>query len=598
MSLALYLLASLLFAEATSSSHSAGAPTCDTVPACIARTRAIADPGGITDAENEVAKRLQALSPQSISPVIALLEDRDPNVRELAGYVLRGMSGLEPRHLPPLQRAVERGDGWLPPAIASIGTPDAIRFLVGELRKKPETSTQLTYAFEKLGRAAFPDLIELFRCTQCDPNLLRVVGHIFSEVRESAADVVTPLVSIAGDGDAPLVARRGALQALAGLGPTGRPAVPALLGLTRQQPAEIQTAARQALLGIGGAGTKEILESLLDAAEKAEEKALVLRDIAWLGTAGQEAGARVEQLLSSASRDVRVLAARTLGFIEYAPAAPSLARALEEPDDWRLVYAAAEALGRFRATDTRDALTATASSHWYPPVRERARDALRALDGKHRYGRSPYASNFALEFFENEPADERHGPCGDRNRFPPAPATAVMLDPASQPALADSLAYEREIRGLDEKGWHIERHRTIPELGMRVGAGWLVGVDQGEWGGELVLKPDGGGTKMVLEQNISAVHMLDDGRIVAVAGLAHLSMDNGDLYRIECSSNECHAAWWKTLPGAPRSSWVTMDGELLVNTTKGTVLVTPDGTMQMADCGSSREDAAPQRQRR
>ena len=121
------------------------AEACVTVSACVARLREVADPStGITFSERGVAERLQALSPQSIAPVVSLLQDPDRNVRELAGYVLRDMPGLGPGHLVPLERAVEAGDGWLPPAIASIGTPEAVRFLVDQLKKKPETDTQLT----------------------------------------------------------------------------------------------------------------------------------------------------------------------------------------------------------------------------------------------------------------------------------------------------------------------------------------------------------------------------------------------------------------------------------------------------------------------
>ena len=113
-------------------------PTCGTVAACIARARHVADQsGGITPPEDEVANALQALSPEAIDPVLQLLQDPNENVRELAGYILRDMPGLRPEHLDALERAVEGGDGWLPPAIASIGTPRATRFLVDQLKKKP-----------------------------------------------------------------------------------------------------------------------------------------------------------------------------------------------------------------------------------------------------------------------------------------------------------------------------------------------------------------------------------------------------------------------------------------------------------------------------
>jgi hypothetical protein len=92
-----------------------------TVPDCIAQVRDVADPGsGITDQEGAVA------NPTGPEPRVDSARHGFPgpdrNVRELAGYVLRGMPARAGAFAP-LQRAVEAGDGWLPPAIASIGTP-------------------------------------------------------------------------------------------------------------------------------------------------------------------------------------------------------------------------------------------------------------------------------------------------------------------------------------------------------------------------------------------------------------------------------------------------------------------------------------------
>jgi hypothetical protein len=64
-----------------------------------------------------------------------------------------------------------------------------------------------------------------------------------------------------------------------------------------------------------------------------------------------EAGPAVLDLLRSPEPDIRVAAAETLGFIEYRPGVPALQAALADPDDWRLAYVAAMALGRLRPLD-------------------------------------------------------------------------------------------------------------------------------------------------------------------------------------------------------------------------------------------------------
>jgi hypothetical protein len=350
--------------------------------------------------------------------------------------------------------------------------------------------------------------------------------------------------------------------------------------MTRRKPVDLQSEARRALLAIGGSGTREALEASLDGAE---DQRLVLRDVAALGDGGREAGPRVEKLLSSSEPDVRVAAARALGFIGYREATPSLVAALDDSDDWRVVYVAAEALGRLRAVESREALQATASDHWYPPVRDAARTALRALDAKYRYASSAHRTNFALDFFDYEHAGRAYPPCADQAHYPSVPQRPETLDPTGQPSLAE--AYDREIRSLSEKGWQTTHRRTIPEVGLRVDGGWLVGGDHGEWGGELLLKPDGGQSTKILDRNISGLHAMADGSIVAVTGLSHLGMDEGSLYTIACAPTKgCSATRWKSLPGAPRSSWLIAAGELLVNTTGGSVLVAPDGALRLADC--------------
>jgi hypothetical protein len=72
--------------------------------------------------------------------------------------------------------------------------------------------------------------------------------------------------------------------------------------------------------------------------------------------------------------------------------------------------------------------------------------------------------------------------------------------------------------------------------------------------------------------------------MVVPTGLAHLMSNNGALYVVACDASSCRATLWKRLPGAPRDSWLTESGELLLNTEGGSIVVAPDGSMRMADC--------------
>ena len=52
---------------------------------------------------------------------------------------------------------------------------------------------------------------------------------------------------------------------------------------------------------------------------------------------------------------------------------------LDNPEDWRVVANAAEALGQLGAKAARPALTRIAQGYWYPPTREAAMRALTAI---------------------------------------------------------------------------------------------------------------------------------------------------------------------------------------------------------------------------
>src|ERR1700678_3576222 len=81
---------------------------------------------GISDQGQEIAKELQHIGPEAIPYLLPLLRDNDKAVRDLASYALRDIDGLKEEHLDALIDSCRRGDGWIPPAIARIGTPKAV----------------------------------------------------------------------------------------------------------------------------------------------------------------------------------------------------------------------------------------------------------------------------------------------------------------------------------------------------------------------------------------------------------------------------------------------------------------------------------------
>src|SRR5262249_15970745 len=150
--------------------------------------------------EDELAKAVQKYGAQAIPALIKLLDSPVGNARELAGYTLRDIEGLQPEHLPALMKARRSGDGWIPPAIPRVGTPEDIEFLVEDLRNDPEMHPQVTGSLEMLGaRAALP-LAELFACSEnCNDEVFSTVSWIFSDMDDKALVAAPRLLEIARD---------------------------------------------------------------------------------------------------------------------------------------------------------------------------------------------------------------------------------------------------------------------------------------------------------------------------------------------------------------------------------------------------------------
>jgi HEAT repeat protein len=207
--------------------------------------------------QQAASEAVLAFGEAAVPALLPLLEDENPDVRVLASYTLRDAPVTE-EHLEALIASRLKGDGWIPPAIARIGSPRAVEFLVSELRKEREVGTQLTWAFEMLGTKGVPHLIELYDCgSVCDEELLAVGAYIFSELGDTAKDALEPLLAIAEDATRERTGRRGAIQALGSIGPSTAPLVGRLKAIAAQDPEGFEESVTRAMVDIGGAAAIE-----------------------------------------------------------------------------------------------------------------------------------------------------------------------------------------------------------------------------------------------------------------------------------------------------------------------------------------------------
>ncbi|MBL9188019.1 MAG: HEAT repeat domain-containing protein [Opitutaceae bacterium] len=520
--------------------------------------------GGINAGESDIAKRIQAFGAQAAPRLIALLDSDNASVRELAGYVLRDLPGLSESHLDALIAACERGDGWIPPAIARIGTPRAIAFLVGELKRTPRTHNQLTWALKLAGEKAARPLAAIFDAPELvTDDLLTAVRYVFYDMGSAAAVSVPHLVESAMNPSLPMGNRKAAVRALGALGLAAASEVPRLQALAHREPDHFAEPVDQAIVEIGSPEAAAILAAQL---RRAPSDLLLLR-VARLRENGRAATSVVAQLLNHENWDVRVAAARTLGYIGATDAVDVLREALSDASDWRIVYSAAESLGRLKATNAVADLEAIAQRHWFDVVRSAASKAVRVIQGAETYQSRWPAANFGIEFF-----DYTHVRSG-----------VPVLDPATLRFRAElEPLTESERRGLAVSG--IAGSNVAPSSWLRLGPhGHLLGTDGGEWGGELVFRDAAGATHTLLHANTQGIVRMPFG-IVAVTGVAHLMINHGFLYAVDFEPGRTPTARrWKSLPGAPRRVGVLENGNLFVACVGGDIVVTPSGEMLAAD---------------
>jgi hypothetical protein len=420
--------------------------------------------------------------------VLPLLDSSAPEVRDAAADILVSTRLGKPEDFATLVAGHRRGLPVLP-VINAIGTPEAEEYVFAE-RSKSRAPTDLAWAVLSTGPRGHEALAAIYRSPEpIAPELHRALCAILHAKPNPSLPpppIAPTCLAVARDSTVPPHNRTAALEMLGLLGDKAAETVPSLREIAGSKSDPIAAAAGVAADRIEGKGTLARLLPDLEFELGPEYPTVwrsledTLRELSSLGYSGHAAGPQVVRLLDSHKWELRVEAARLLGAIGYTEATPQLLLALENSNDWLLSGAAAEALVRLGAHEAIPALQRLAAGHWYPPIRALAAESIRVLAGETRFPK-PERPRKYIEWDRDMAVD-----CHVREFDEHRPETTVLRILGPRLACFAGSTWDRAWL------WRAYRvakastsHSSRPDYGQAFGDGYLLGYDDGEWGGRI-----------------------------------------------------------------------------------------------------------------
>jgi HEAT repeat protein len=441
----------------------------------------------------------------------ALLEravGADWRSRQLAEMLLNAWGDWTQDNVPELAKVLAANHGgMIAHALGEIGTPEAIKALVNDLR--PSDQGQSDYVLSKIGPRAVPYLFPLLE----DPASAGSAAVIITRMGTAALPFADAWSRLAVDTSQPIKARLGALRGIAALGSAARGSTERLHPLLATPELELRSAVVQTLLAVQDpAGVQAIAAKCHPKAAQMDywgwlPSTACLQDLQRFGSNAAVAGAKLLPFLESKNSDERLMGAITFGVIHYRPASSHLQKALKD-SDWRVVYAAARSLGRLRAAEAASDLRTVANTHWLPEVRQIANASLEALDVPPDMP-TPALDPSKRTIFGSDRADY---------------VDVYVLDDVA-PCARGRWQWQSIEFGLPEHRHAQDRYTVAARV--RNPPGLLTGINHGEFGGGLVWHPDAGlSVTLFKDFGVSGVEP-DDHGAVFISGLNHMGFNFG-----------------------------------------------------------------------
>jgi hypothetical protein len=142
---------------------------------------------------------------------------------------------------------------------------------------------------------------------------------------------------------------------------------------------------------------------------------------------------------------------------------------------------------------------------------------------------------------------------------------------------AGVVKYENKDDSVLPAGFRREKGMVGRLRSMRMGNWWLLGFDDGEFGGGL-WRYDGTKSEHLLNENVRGIALMPGGALV-FTGLNHLGSDYGKLYWMPLALGG-RLQLKASLGGAPSAIFQENYGSVLAVTTQGILRVSQDGTYE------------------
>lgn len=544
-----------------------------------------------------LAKKFHNFGEPALIKLLDLLESEDPMTLEVVGYALAEFTTIDPKHLPQIAIGVEKDIPRIMKVLGNISSDKAAKLALNTyIKRSSSPNSQEAHAVIQQGSRVLPYILSAANCNNdCKRKrmvpIINIIGDMDAPVQRMLAKQIIEILNIPSTS---IKSKRSLIGLLFRMGEQGRIIEDQLNDLRTQSPI-LAPSIDYAFVGIKSKYSGRVFAEYL----QTSPTITTLRNVSIVGPAAYDAGLQLVVLLSHSDRDIRLGAARALGYIQYREAESLLIPLMTEKGDVRLNWVAAKSLGMIARKSSIEPLENVSKTHWYPAVRNAAKQASEIIKTENKHPKNKFSySFFKYQYFGLKSCKKLS-------------LTQVFEDPArklysdSQAKDLEKLTYDANILSYgaadedeqlekDPEGIvnvdyynmveHSERVLRTPDIALKVKDGWFAGSDRGEWGGDLVFIPTEGKAIKILDFNVEDIYSFGS-HLIALSGLAHMSMNNGMIHKIYRKGNEWHAEPWINLPGAPHTSWLVETGELLINTVDGgSVLLSTDGSLRMAPC--------------